>query len=148
MATVSTASPTVNKRPQIPPTADDDTISGKIDLSDLSGWSFVASFVFPTPHFQFTYQGGDNTLDITAGRVARTEDDGQYVIDADAVTGLALNSSTVHYVFFRDDNVIEVEDGDNPPSGDALLMGTVDSGAGTVDEAVRGRTPVSQFPTL
>lgn len=145
MATVSTVTPTVVARDQIPPTGEDETLSGTIDLSTVVGWSFVSSFAFPVPSFEITYNSGGPSIDIGGGRVARTEDDGQRLLVVEGVTGVSLAASTTNYVYYRSDDVIEVRDADNPPSADAILVAIVDTASGQVRESVRGRNPISQF---
>jgi hypothetical protein len=94
------------------------------------------------------YNSSGPTVDIAQGRIARRPPDApQELLTVGAVTGVSLSGGATNYLYFRADNVIEVRDADEPPSPEALLIGTIDTGSGTVTEAVRGRSPVSQFAT-
>jgi len=149
MATVTTVTPSTTVRQHRPSVADSGaTLSGKIDLATREGWTYLSSFV--VSGLGLTYNSGGPSVDIAQGRVARAQPDGagQQLATIGAVTGVSLASSAVNYIYYRDDDVYEVRDTDNPPSPDALLIGTVDTGAATVTEAVRGRSPVSQFAAV
>ena len=148
MATVDTISPSVESRDHEPPIGQERNLAGELDLAETPSWSFLSSFAFPTPdHFEFTYDDGDVSLDITAGRVARTTDSGQRILSVGSVTGLKLKDGTVNYVYFTSSDDIESRDTDDPPGPGSLLIGTVDPRDGTTNTKTRGRSPISQFIT-
>jgi YD repeat-containing protein len=148
MATVTTVSPSVQTRPHRPPVAETpgSSIAGAVDLSTREGWSYLSSFV--VGGLGLAYNSSGPTVDIAQGRIARRPPDApQELLTVGAVTGVSLASGATNYLYFRADNVIEVRDADEPPSPEALLIGTVNTSNDTVTEAVRGRSPVSQFAT-
>lgn len=146
MATVTTVTPTTTvreHRPGVSQRNQRSNLAGEIDLAAVEGWSFLASFV--VGGLDLTYNSGGPTVDIGSGRVARQATTTQDLIAIDAESGVSLASSSDNYIYFTGDDTYEIRDQDNPPSGDALLIGFINTTNDTVSQDTRGRNPLSQF---
>jgi outer membrane protein assembly factor BamB len=140
MAIINTVSATTQTRDQalgVPV----GNIDGEVDLSQIPDWAFFSTFV--ENGLEITnYDPSSPSVDIGAGRVARKKDSGQSVIKVEAESSVSIGSGVVNYLFFREDDVIEVQDGDNPPGSGAVLFAKVDTTDDSVDTDVRGRSPI------